>query len=379
MKTVVLEGESSVIPRLEVTHSDGRTDGHSIETVPLSIGRDEAADITLDYGRVSREHAVIVQEGGRYRIRDLGSTNGTYVNGRRVDDEALGDGDLVTVADIEMIFTQPTAGGPNSNATQVLNQDNTNTAETRHGTIQELRRLQEIRQHELYQVAFQPIVFLGDRNTFAFLAVPPWQATVRRRTGFPSLLGQVDCPLAEQLRNRFRAAATEHATKIPGDVRLILPIDATEIGTETLTTSLDSIRRLVDPRCHLAVMIPERTAGDSPYIRDLRARLKEMNIDVAYCGFTGGLAQVLEHKACAPDFLVLDPTVVRNIGRCEKDCSKIRSVIDACRELNTRVIAEGLQSANEIEACVEMGCELGIGDGLGVARSASACRRGADQ
>jgi pSer/pThr/pTyr-binding forkhead associated (FHA) protein len=379
MKTVVLQSESSLIPLLEVTHADGKTDCHPIETVPLSIGRDEAADLTLDYGRVSREHAVIVQEGDSYRIRDLGSTNGTFVNGQRVDDEVLGDGDLVAVADIEVVFILPTPGGSSGNVTQVLDQDSTDTAETRHSTIQQLRRLQEIRQHELYQVAFQPMVMLADRTTFAFLAVPPWQTTVRRRTGFPSLLGQVDCPLAEQLRTRFRAAATEHAMKISGDVRLILSIDATEIGTETLTTSLDSIRRLVDTRCHLTVMIPEHTAGDSPYIREFRARLKEMNIDVGYSAFTGGVAQVLEHKACAPDFLMLDPTLVRNIGRQSKDRNKIRSVIDACGELNTRVIAEGLQSAREIEACVKMGCELGIGDGLGVARPASAYRRGTAQ
>jgi EAL domain-containing protein (putative c-di-GMP-specific phosphodiesterase class I) len=185
--------------------------------------------------------------------------------------------------------------------------------------------------------------------------------------------------MAEQLRTRFRAAATEHAALIPGDVRLILPIDATEIGTETLTTSLDSVRRLVDARCHLAVMIPERTAGDSPYIRELRLQLKEMNIDVAYGGFTGGLAQVLEHKSCAPDFLVLDQSLVRNLGRNSDDGSKIRSVIDACRELNTRVIAAGLQSAHEVEACVEMGCELGLGDGLGRARPVSVYRHGGNQ
>lgn len=379
MKTVVLDSASAVVPMLEVTHTDGRTDHHTIDTVPLAIGRTEAADIHLDYSRVSRDHAVIVQEGGEYRIRDLGSTNGTYVNGRRIVDEVIGDGDIVTVADVEMVFLAPAPGGSGDNATQVFDHGGAVTAATRQSTIQDLRRLQEIRQHELYQVAFQPIVYLNDRTAFALLAVPPWQTSVQRHTGFPSLLGQVDCPLTEQLRIQFRAAATEQVAEIRGDVRLMLPIDATEIGTETLTTSLDSIRRQVDARCHLAVVIPEHTAGDSPYIRDLRARLKEMDIDVAYGGFTGGLAQVLEHKECAPDFLVLDPSLVRNIGRRPNDCDKVRPVIDACREMNTRVIVEGLQSANEIEACVKMGCELGSGDGLGVARPVAAYRRNGSQ
>ncbi|MEZ6071705.1 MAG: FHA domain-containing protein [Pirellulales bacterium] len=375
MKTVVLENESPAVPALEVTDAAGKSERYPIEAVPLSIGRDPTSDIQLDFSRVSREHAVIVLEGGSYRVRDLGSTNGTFVNGSRIDEAAIGDGDLITVADVELVFSHPSPRRAADNATQVLDRETVSSSAPKQSTILELRRLQEIRQHELYQVAYQPVVFLNNRSTFAYMAVPPWQGSLRRRTGFPSLLGQVECPLAEQLRNRFRAAATEQAAKIPGDVRLILPIDATEIGTETLTTSLDSIRRLVDARCHLAVMIPERTAGDSPYIRDLRLRLNEMNIDVAYGGFTGGLAQVLEHKACAPDFLVLDPTLVRNLGRRPDDCNKIRAVIDACRELNTRVIAEGLKSASEIEACVEVGCELGVGDGLGAARPVSAYRR----
>lgn len=50
----------------------------------LVIGRDEDADISLDAPTVSRRHAVMAQKGSAWVIRDLGSANGTWVNGKRI-------------------------------------------------------------------------------------------------------------------------------------------------------------------------------------------------------------------------------------------------------------------------------------------------------
>jgi hypothetical protein len=48
------------------------------------VGRDEDADVVISEGDVSRRHALIWRQGGRYWIRDLGSSNGTTVNGQPV-------------------------------------------------------------------------------------------------------------------------------------------------------------------------------------------------------------------------------------------------------------------------------------------------------
>lgn len=65
------------------------------------IGRDATADITLDDPGVSRRHAEIrVTHDGPHLVvglRDLGSTNGTYVNGERITSQRISDGDRVTV------------------------------------------------------------------------------------------------------------------------------------------------------------------------------------------------------------------------------------------------------------------------------------------
>ncbi|MEU6812082.1 DUF1707 and FHA domain-containing protein [Streptomyces sp. NPDC046831] len=57
---------------------------HPGATHPLRIGRDPASGLRLTHDTVSRVHAELSRQGGRWILRDLGSTNGTTVNGRRV-------------------------------------------------------------------------------------------------------------------------------------------------------------------------------------------------------------------------------------------------------------------------------------------------------
>ncbi len=76
-------------------------DGTSREIVMkkprLVIGRREGADIRIPTANVSREHCEILEENGHLRVRDLGSSNGTYVNRQRVQEQPLKAGDLIGV------------------------------------------------------------------------------------------------------------------------------------------------------------------------------------------------------------------------------------------------------------------------------------------
>ncbi len=68
------------------------------------LGRSRECDISISDSNVSRRHAEIVQEGATYWIVDLGSTNGTELNGRRITKEKLADGDTVTIGATDIVF-----------------------------------------------------------------------------------------------------------------------------------------------------------------------------------------------------------------------------------------------------------------------------------
>ena len=68
------------------------------------IGRDETCDIRIRAKTVSREHCTVEREGQDFVLRDLGSTGGTFLNGRRVDQVQLRNGIEVTVGPAVLKF-----------------------------------------------------------------------------------------------------------------------------------------------------------------------------------------------------------------------------------------------------------------------------------
>ena len=71
----------------------------------LLLGRGGSCSVQLSDRRVSGNHAKMYPMNGAWRICDLNSTNGTYVNGRRVSEAALREGDIVTIGPYEITFT----------------------------------------------------------------------------------------------------------------------------------------------------------------------------------------------------------------------------------------------------------------------------------
>jgi pSer/pThr/pTyr-binding forkhead associated (FHA) protein len=71
------------------------------------IGREAGNDIVIEDPQVSRRHAQLTRQGNSYLIEDVGSTNGTYVNGKRVmAPTLLSNGDMVGLADTVIIAVQ---------------------------------------------------------------------------------------------------------------------------------------------------------------------------------------------------------------------------------------------------------------------------------
>ena len=90
---------------LAVEESSGR------RLLPLArpivhIGRGFAATIQLEDAGVSRRHAILIQRRGGVRILDDRSANGTFVNGRRISQAELQDGDVVVVGRTVLVYVE---------------------------------------------------------------------------------------------------------------------------------------------------------------------------------------------------------------------------------------------------------------------------------
>jgi uncharacterized RDD family membrane protein YckC len=72
----------------------------------LTIGRDPSNDLVLPDAMVSRRHAVVEHRAGQFFLRDCSSANGSVVNGDRVSERGLRDGDLVAIGSTRLLFRE---------------------------------------------------------------------------------------------------------------------------------------------------------------------------------------------------------------------------------------------------------------------------------
>ncbi len=84
---------------LTVRLSDGRTRSLALTRDPLTIGRHPTNQLVIDVPTISAEHAVVEYRAGVYHLIDRGSRNGTFVNGQRIDQIDLNDGDLIRLGE----------------------------------------------------------------------------------------------------------------------------------------------------------------------------------------------------------------------------------------------------------------------------------------
>ncbi|MGQ0712234.1 MAG: adenylate/guanylate cyclase domain-containing protein [Gemmatimonadaceae bacterium] len=92
--------------RLKLISTDGTQSFELRPGPPLVVGRAPNSDIPIFDPTISRRHAEVECGNGHFAIRDLGSSNGTYVNGERVTDRAFTPGDVITFGKVSFRVTE---------------------------------------------------------------------------------------------------------------------------------------------------------------------------------------------------------------------------------------------------------------------------------
>ena len=98
---------------MRVGPSPGKT--YPLTLNEIIIGRDISCDIVINDAEISRNHCKLVLQGDSYWIEDLGSTNGTHVNDRRVSGQhPLKPGELVRFGDNVTLAFEAVGGDPDA-------------------------------------------------------------------------------------------------------------------------------------------------------------------------------------------------------------------------------------------------------------------------
>lgn len=97
-------GRMAVPPRLDLVRGPLAPRTVSLSSDEVVIGRSNQANICIESSLLSRRHVMIKKLGPEFRLIDLESANGVFLNGVRVHSAGLHEGDAIQIGDVVMLF-----------------------------------------------------------------------------------------------------------------------------------------------------------------------------------------------------------------------------------------------------------------------------------
>ena len=321
-----------------------------IQTNPFVIGRQSDLSLSLPCLTVSNHHAEIAVDGDLVWLRDLDSTNGTYVNGRRVFSEhALSSGDLVQFGNV--IFE--IASDSFEVETATISADATDRAMM-------MIRFDELMNNRAVVPFYQPIVNLAERSVTGyevlgrshFLGLKTPKAMFEAAAVF-----QVE----SQLSRMLRAVGVQSATDFGASMELFVNTHPAELSEAGLIESLEELRE-AQPDQRLTLEVHEGTVTQPCIMRELRNRLYDLQIRVAYDDFGAGQSRLMELIEVPPDYLKFDLCLVQGIHAATPQRQElVATLVRMVSQMGIVALAEGIENEADHHACLQLGFQAGQG------------------
>lgn len=324
---------------------------------PFRIGRDPQAELVLGSPRVSKFHAEIVDRPGGHLLRDLGSRNGTFVNGEPLEGERpLHAGDVIHIAHREIVYTFATAEEKGLDRTWAHEPD-THGSDTLKGT----RDIYRIIRGQKVQIVFQSIVALDTGAVIGFEALGRHLLTdasydAARLFHLAHELGK-----AVELSRLMRRVTVDEVPVLPrAGERLFLNVHPAEMSDRDLLDDLTQTARRCPDR-KIVAEIHESAITSTEEMKRLQRELLSRGIELAYDDFGAGSSRLMELAEAPPDFVKLDMGLIRDIDASPRRQELVAALVKVMRDNDVCVIAEGIETEAEHTTCLQLGCELGQG------------------
>jgi len=330
---------------LERKSQDGSLWVIPIDQSPFVIGRKDGSNLLVASEEVSRKHAEIIETMDGWRIKDCGSTNGTFLNGRRLNENhLLNHGDYITIGGIRFDVVEM---ADDSECTQMGNPD-----------AEHLERLIDMK---AVVPCFQPMVSLSDGSLIGYETLG--RIDYEGLPNCPLQLFQISRRLQKQieLSELFRSNALEYAAHIGVKELILFNTLPEEMNLASLGKSLGKLRRTV-PDLKLGMELNENTVTTVEMMKNLRALLNDLDMLLVYDDFGAGQSRLIELLDSVPDIVKFDIAIIQNIQqRSEASRSMVETLVKMANDAGIRTLAEGVESREEAETCSAIGFELAQG------------------
>lgn len=202
---------------------------------------------------------------------------------------------------------------------------------------------------------YQPIVSWSGRSIIAFEALMRSREATLPHPGVlleaAERLGRV-----EDLGRRVRLISSEPLSRAPAEALLFVNLHTEELADDALYDPQSTLSRVAK---RVVLEITERARLEQvDNVRTRIARLREIGYRIAIDDIGAGYAGLTSFAILEPDFVKLDMTLIRNVDQSRIKQKLIASFSSLCKELEIELIAEGVETDQEKETLVELGCDL---------------------
>ena len=204
-------------------------------------------------------------------------------------------------------------------------------------------------------IAFQPIVSDEGRKVFGYEAL--------MRSHEPTMTSPLEVLEAAEkldrlpeLGRRVHGLAAATFSGAPDDTTLFVKMHARDLLDPGLYDNTSPLAAMAD---RVVLELTERaTLEQLGEVRPRLSVLRYQGFRVAIDDLGTGYAGLTSFASVEPEFVKLDMSLVRNIHQSPVRSRLVESMLDVCRDLKIRVVAEGVETKEELEALVKLNCEL---------------------
>ena len=327
-----------------------------LKNFPLVVGRDPSLNLPIVRSEISRQHAQFDDLGEQLVLKDLGSTNGTFVNHERLSQPmTLRHGDVIHFASFEF---------------RVLEEvDSTELADNGNMTIMNvmpmanklpvgLSELQDLLDARAIKAEFQPIVGIdGELFGYEVLGRGSREDLPRQPMDLFRIAESRTLKAAE-LSELMRDCGVEQGAA-QANIRLFMNTHPEEL--KDTTRLLESVRnlRIQFPDLPMVLEIHEDAIADVELMKRVSTELSAMGIELAYDDFGAGQARLMEMIEVPVAYVKFDIALIRGLHKApESKREMVRRLAELTKAMGIQLLAEGVEEPEELALCKAMNFDL---------------------